>query len=75
MQETEEMWVRPLASEDALEEEVVTHSSILAWKIPWTEEPGGRQSMGRKELYTTLATEHIHIYIHVHMHTHTHTYI
>ena len=38
MQET---WVRSLGWEDLLEEEMATHSSILAWKIPWTEEPGG----------------------------------
>ena len=37
-------------SEDPLEEEMATHSSILAWKIPWTERPGGLQSVGRKEL-------------------------
>ena len=43
MQET---WVRSLGQEDPLEEEVATHSSILAWKIPWTEEPDGLQSMG-----------------------------
>ena len=40
-------------SEDPLEKEMATHSSILAWRIPWTEEPGGLQSMGRKELDTT----------------------
>ena len=38
--------VRSLVQEDPLEEEMATHSSILAWKIPWTEEPGGLQSMG-----------------------------
>ena len=38
--------VRPLVWDDPLEEEMATHSSILAWKIPWTEEPGGLQSMG-----------------------------
>ena len=38
MQET---WVRSLDQEDALEEEKATHSSVLAWRIPWTEEPGG----------------------------------
>ena len=43
------MWVRSLGWEVPLEEEMVTHSSILAWKIPWTEEPGGLQSMGHKE--------------------------
>ena len=46
MQATQEMWVRCLGQEDALEETTTTHSSILAWKIPWTEEPGGLQSMG-----------------------------
>ena len=42
------MWethVRPLGREDALEKGMATHSSILAWKIPWTEEPGGLESM------------------------------
>ena len=39
-------WVRSLGREDALEKEMATHSSILAWKIPWTEEPGRLQSMG-----------------------------
>ena len=42
MQET---WVRSLGGEDLLEKEMATHSSILAWKIPWTEEPGGLQSI------------------------------
>ena len=41
-----ETQVRSLGWEDALEEEMATHSSILAWEIPWTEEPGGLQSMG-----------------------------
>ena len=45
MQETQEMWVRSLVWEDLLKKEMVTHSSILAWEIPWTEEPGGLQSM------------------------------
>ena len=40
------MWVRFLGWEDPLEEEMATHSSILAWRIPWTEESGGLQSMG-----------------------------
>ena len=43
------MWIRSLDWEDPLEQEVATHSSILAWKIPGTEEPGGLQSMGSKE--------------------------
>ena len=46
MQETQETRVRSLGWEDALEEEMVPHSSILAWRIPWTEEPGGLQSKG-----------------------------
>ena len=41
---------------DLLEEEMATHSSILAWKIPWTEEPGGLQSVGHKDLDTTEYT-------------------
>ena len=44
------MWVRSLGQEDSLEEGMATHSSILAWDIPWTEEPGGLQSMGSKRL-------------------------
>ena len=39
-----------LGREDSLEEDVATHSSMLAWKIPWTEEPGGFQSMGSKRV-------------------------
>ena len=46
MQETQEMWVQSLGQEDALEEGMATRSSIPAWRIPWTEEPGGLQSMG-----------------------------
>ena len=45
MQELQEMWVRSLGQEDPLEEGITTHSSILAWRIPWTEDPGGLQSM------------------------------
>ena len=43
------MWVLSLGQEDPLEEVMATHSSILAWEIPWTEEHGGLQSKGRKE--------------------------
>ena len=42
----QETRVRSLGQEDPLEKEMATHSSILAWKVPWTEEPGGLQSMG-----------------------------
>ena len=41
----QEMWIRSLGREDPLEKEMATHSSILAWKIPWTAEPGGLRSM------------------------------
>ena len=41
-----ETWIRSLGQEDPLEKEMATHSSILAWRIPWTEEPGRLQSMG-----------------------------
>ena len=41
-----ETWVRSLGWEDPVEESMATHPSILAWRIPWTEEPGGLQSMG-----------------------------
>ena len=53
MQET---LVQSLAQENPLEEEMATHISILAWEIPWTEEPGGLQSMGCKESDTTEYT-------------------
>ena len=46
MQETQETWVWSLGWDDPLGEEMATHSSILAWKILWTEEPGGLQSTG-----------------------------
>ena len=49
MLETQETWVQSLGQEDPLEKEMAIHSSILAWKMPWTEEPGGLQSWGRKE--------------------------
>ena len=53
MQEMRDKQVRSLGQKDPLEEEMATHSSTLAWKIPWEEEPGGLQSMGCKELDTT----------------------
>ena len=45
-----EAWVRSLGWEDPLEKRMATHSSILAWRIPWTEEPGGIQSMGSQRV-------------------------
>ena len=45
----QETWVQSLGWEDPLEKEMATHSNILAWRIPWTEEPGGLQSRGSQE--------------------------
>ena len=50
IQETQETWLQSLGLEDSLEEEMATHSSVLAWKIPWTEESGRLQSMGLQSL-------------------------
>ena len=50
MQETQEMWVQSLGWEDPLEEGMATHTSILTWRISWTEEPGGLQSMGSQRV-------------------------
>ena len=47
------MWVQSLSWEDPLEKKMVTHSSILAWEIPWMEEPSGLQSMGSQESDTS----------------------
>ena len=56
MQETQETRVQFLGQEDPREEGMATRSRILAWRIPWTEEPGGLQSMGHKESDTTEVT-------------------
>ena len=50
MPAAQETWVRTLGREDPLEKEMATHSSILAWRIPWKEEPGGLQSMGSQRV-------------------------
>ena len=52
MKETQEVWVQSLGQEDPLEEEMAIHSSIRAWKTPWTEEPVGCSLWGHKELDT-----------------------
>ena len=52
------MWVRSLSREDPLEEAIATHFSILAWKIPWTQEPGGLQSMGSQRVGHNRACVH-----------------
>ena len=51
------MQVQFLGGEGFLDKEMATHSSILAWEIPWTEEPGGLQSMGSQELDTTVTEQ------------------
>ena len=56
MQKTQ-MWVRSLGREDPLEKEMATYSSILAWEVPWTEEPGRLQSMGSQRVGHDLATK------------------
>ena len=56
----QETQVQSLGWEDALEKEMATHSSILAWKIPWTEERGKLQSIGSKESDTTKQVTHTH---------------
>ena len=50
IQETQETWVHSLGWEDPLEEGMATYSSILAWRIPWTEEPGGLQPKGSQRV-------------------------
>ena len=50
-------WVRSLGREDPLKKEMATHTSILAWEIPWTEEPGGLQSMGLQRVGYNLVTK------------------
>ena len=57
------MRVRSLGREDPLEESTATHSSILAWRIPWTEEPGGLQSIGSQSR-TRLQRPSIHAHMH-----------
>ena len=61
-----ETWVQSLGQEDSLEKRMVTHSSILAWRIPWTEKPGQLQSMGCKELGVIERLKRIqtHLYHH-----------
>ena len=58
------MWVRSLGQEDPLEEAMATYSDILAWKILWTTEPGGLQSMGPQKDTTERALTHTHTHTH-----------
>ena len=61
MQEIQETQVQSLSWEDPLEEEMATYCSVLAWRIPWTEEPGGLQSMGLQRVRHDWGTEHIYM--------------
>ena len=61
MQETKESRVPPLGLEDPLEKEMATHSSVPAWRIPWTEEPGGLQSIRVAESRTQLSRHELHL--------------
>jgi len=65
-----ETWVWSLRGEDPLEKRTTTHSSILAWRIPWTEEPGRLRSVGFKESHMKER-----LTLSLYTHTHTHTYI
>ena len=58
VQETQERWTGFQGCEDTLEYETATHSSILAWEIPWTEEPGELQSMELQRVGRNLVSEH-----------------
>ena len=55
----QEMWVQSLGWEGPLEKEMAIHSTVLAWEIPWTEEPCGLQSMGSQKLDTVTKQQHI----------------
>ena len=68
MKETQETWVWSLGQEDPLEEEMETHSSILVWRIPWSEEPGGLLFIGLQKSDMTEAT-----YTHTCIHNYNHT--
>ena len=63
MQETQETQIQSLGLEDPLQKEMSTHSSILTWGIPWTEKPGGLQSMGSQRVGHDQACKHTHTYI------------
>ena len=62
----QETLLQSLGLRDPLEKEMTTHTSILAWEIPWTEEPGGLQSMRSPRVRHNLATEHAHTCTHMH---------
>ena len=59
----QEMQVQSLSQEDPLEEEMATHSSVVAWEIPWTEEPGGLQYIASQRVLCDRAAEHSTAYL------------
>ena len=61
----QEIGIQSLGQEDTLEKGMATHSSILAWRTPWIEEPGGLQSTGHKELDMTERLTHTHTHTHI----------
>ena len=63
----QEIGVQSLGRDDPLEKGLATLSSILAWRIPWTEEPGGLQSMGSQRVGHTEQLTHTHTHTHTHM--------
>ena len=77
MQQT---WVQSLGQKDPLEKGITTHSNILAWRIPWTEEPGRPQSMELQRMghkwatHTHTLTEQLTLHTHVYRNTHTHNH-
>ena len=64
MQKLQEMWVQSLSQKDSLEEDMATHYRILAWRIPWTEDPDGLQSIGLRRVEYSWPIEHAHILNH-----------
>ena len=74
MQERQEVWIRFLSQEDPLGEGMAPHSRILAWEIPWMEEPGRLQSMRSQRVSYAWETEHTLIDTHTQTHTHIDTY-
>ena len=67
MQETYETWVQPLGWKDPWEEAMASHSSILVWRISWTEQPGELQSIGLQRADVTEATEHTYIFVYAYV--------
>ena len=69
MQEMQETWIQSLGWEDPLEKQIAIHSGILAWKIPWTEEPGGLQSMELQSQPELIVCTHVCARTRTHVHT------